>query len=588
MKLWFGMVMVGLTLGSNLSAAEAPPAEGDGEKAVVSKIGEVTLYADRARVVRSAAVELAAGVGKLAFHKLPGWIDEGSVRVSLAPAEAGELLEVEVQKTYLARPDDEEIRKAEAAVQELADQKAALEDERAAIEAQTRQLDSIRAFSLDKMPKDAVVREIKIDEYAAMLKFVGDSMTALAKAKRELAKKQRELDPELNARQRKLNELRQRAQLEQRSVIVTIKSAGAGRQAKLKLTYMLPGATWEPVHELRRDGAADKVTLASFGIVTQTTGEDWDGVTLWLSTQHSTDTIRIPELEKLLVGSGPAGGADDTFSIASRKFSGQIKIWNVNQNPIGIRPEFEKNVDFQQAAQGRNIAKFKRIQERRGTTVHFAAAGLQTVRTDGRPVRVPIGSEQLAAQPKIVAAPAVSLNAARTVELLNSGKQPFLPGDVLLYIDGAFLGTTEMDFVAPGENFPVFVGVADQIKLTRELDQKRSSLTWSGKRTRMQVSFVLSAENLGDKPVAVQVADRIPVSETDEIRVLGVEIQPEVKPDVKGILHWEVTLAAGEKKKFRIDYTLDYPKELPKAMKVEGKAPAAPIYKQIDDLERMF
>ncbi len=592
MKSWIAIVPVCLALGAVVGSAEEPAADAGEGKPLVSKITEVTVYADRARVVRTAVADLAPGVGKFAFRKLPGWIDEGSVRLAVSPAAAGELVDVEVKKTYLARPEDEDIRKAEAAMQELSDQLGALEDERGVLEAQARQLDAIRTFSLEKLPKDAVVREIKVDEYAGLMTFIGNSLTGIAKARRELDKRQREKRPELLARQRKLNELMERSQLEQRTVIVTIKTAGAALPAELRLTYMLPGATWEPVHELRAGGAVDRVALASFGVVTQTTGEDWDGVTLSLSTQRSTDTIQIPELEKLLVGPRVPAGAGDKFRAASGKFSGQIKTWNTYNNPTAQQQEFVANLDMQQAQQSVNLIRFERLQERRGTTAHFTAAGIQTVRTDGRPVRVLVGAEQMAAQPKIVAAPAVSLNAVRTAELVNSGKQPLLPGHVLLYVDGAFLGATETDFVAPGEAFPVFVGVADSVKLTRTLDRKRSSITWSGKRTRMQVSFLVSAENLGDAPVALQLADRIPITETDEVRVTDVAIKPEAKPDTKGVLRWDVTLAAKEKKDFRIEYTLEYPKDLAQRIAVpnlnpaDAAAPGEGIHaKMINDLE---
>ncbi len=537
--------------------AQAPAAAEEG-LAVVSRIAEVTVYADRARVTRTGAVELGAGATRFAFAKLPGWIDEGSVRVSVTPASAAELTDVEVRRTYLARPDDQEMRKAEALAQDLADQLAALDDEQAALEAQTRQVDAVRAFALDKMPKDAAVRQVKVEEYGDVVKFVGTALGEIAKGKRELEKKRRGLKPELEARGKALDELRQRAQLEQRTVIVTLLPAAGVRQATLNLTYLLPGATWAPLHELRTGGAADKVALSSFGVVTQTTGENWEGVALTLSTQRAEDTIRIPELEKLLVGARlPARGAD-TFSVANGKFTGQIKLWNTVQNPKEQQAEFAQNWDAQQVAQAGNAMTFERLQEQRGTTAHFAATGTQTVRTDGRPVRVPIGAAQLTAKFKLVAVPEVSLNVVRTADLLNVGDRPLLPGQVLLYVDGAFLGTTALDFVAPGEAFAAFVGVADCVKLSRVLDRKHSGLTWTGRRKRLQVAYVVTTANLSDKPLTLALTDRVPVSETDDVRVLNVKVQPEAKPDEKGLLRWDVPLAAGEQKTFRLEYVLDY------------------------------
>ena len=169
MKLLAAVAIAGLGLRVAAPAAEAPPSPADDARTLTSSVSEVTVYADRARVVREATADLGPGVVKLAFRKLPGWLDEGSVRVNVTPADAAELLDVEVRKTYLARPDDAEIQQAEAAVQEQRDQVAALQDQQAVLEAQSRQLDSIRAYSLEKLPKDAVAREIKVDEYAAMV-----------------------------------------------------------------------------------------------------------------------------------------------------------------------------------------------------------------------------------------------------------------------------------------------------------------------------------------------------------------------------------------------------------------------------------
>ena len=558
-----------LTIFASLIAPVAAP----DEQALGSRVTHVTVYADRARVTRVSTFNQPAGTARFAFSKLPGWIDEGSVQLGVVPADAGELLDVQVLTTYLARPDDEELRKAEAAVQALIDQAAALDDEVSVLEVEAKHVDAIRVFSLEKLPKDAATREVRIEEYGGVVRFVSDTLLQIARARRELQKKRRDLQPEMQARQKKLNELRQRAQLEQRTVIATLKSPRP-QDVTLTLTYMLPGATWEPVHELRSTDGAGSVSLSSFAIVTQTTGEDWEGAQLSLSTQHSTDTIRIPELGRLLVGEArplPRAGVREphAFDLASERFAGQIATWNYAVNPRSTQDEFTGNVAKQKAVQARVARQFQELQEERGTTAHFAALAPQTVRTDGRTVRVPIGTVQLAAQVRTVAAPEVSPNAARTAELVNQGTQPLLPGKVLLYVDGAFLGMTELAFVAEQESFPLFLGVADQIKLSRTLDKAHSKLVSAGSRTRMQVAYLLTVENLGHEPAAVQLADRVPLSETDEVRVFDVKLTPTVKPDTNGLVKWEVKLAPKERREFHIEYALDYPTDLTQRPEVE-------------------
>ena len=67
-----------------LSLLAILPSIAEEPAAVVSTIREVTVYSDRARVTRVGAVPLAAGSTALAFRGLPGWTDEGSVRVAVA------------------------------------------------------------------------------------------------------------------------------------------------------------------------------------------------------------------------------------------------------------------------------------------------------------------------------------------------------------------------------------------------------------------------------------------------------------------------------------------------------------------------
>lgn len=601
-KLIRGLLLLSLVAAGARAETAADPVEGT---PVASKITAVTVYADRAQVTRTAEkVQLG---GRLAFAKLPGWLDEGSVRVSINPAGAGEVTDVQIFKTFLARPEDADLRKAADAVQELADQVAALDNEGRVLDAQERQIEAIRAFSLDKWPKDAAAREVKPEEYGGLIRFIGESRREINTARFALEKQRRDLQPELDARNRRLAELRQRAQLEQRTVVVST-SAAAPATATVTLTYMLPGTTWEPLHELRASPDDTAITLASSAVVSQTTGEDWDGATLTFSTQRPNETARIPELEAMLVGGGRplahvTGAGTDSFQLALTNWSSNNSTWNTfkNSGDIAAQVDFEDNVKQQGEIQRRVIHLFREVQQQRGTTAQFTAPAPQTVRTDGRSVRVPLATLRLTAAPRTVAAPEVSLNAVRTAELTNRGAQPLLPGKVLLYREGAFIGTTEIEFTAPGETFSVFLGMDDRLKLSRSLDKKRSSLTWSGKRKRMAVAFVITVENLSEKPAAFQLADRVPVSENEEIRVQSVKIQPDAKPDSKGLLKWDVTLAPKEKREFRLDYTLEYPLDLPQRpvgnekLQIHGadrqfNAPAAPadLSEQIRGLEAKF
>lgn len=563
-------------------AAEVGGGASEEEGAVTSRITKVTVYAERALVTREASVPLTVEPTVHRFTQLPGWVDEGSVR---AATSTGRILDVRVERRFLARSTDAGFRKAERDHQAMVRRMTALDDELAILEAQEKHISSIEVFSVDKLSQDAPMRDIQVSSYGEVVDFVSDKRRATAEARRSIEAQRDELAPEVEASARKLEEVRRLTALEQTTVLVTLEGKAAGK-ADLTLTYATPGATWEPVHELRASAAQpESVALTSFAMVTQTTGEDWRHAELSFSTQSSSDAEQIPELEMLALGKPRETSSSMTrrissFSRAQQKHFEQNRDWNqLNQMPSGAKADishFEKsyasNLEFFERVQTKTVELFQGLQKR-GTTAHFVASEPAIVRSDGHPVRLPIGGKPLTATSKIMAAPEQSLNAAVTLELTNPSGQALLPGRVSRYYDGAFLGVTDIDFVAPGEDFSVFFRVADQIKLTRKLDRKQSSLSRKT-RNRMQLSFVTTVENLSDRRLTLALAERVPVSENVEIRVSRVQITPAKRPDAEGIARWNLSLEPGEKRQFRVSYQVDYPPSL--VLDVKRKKESAP------------
>lgn len=553
-----------------LAASVAEKPEDPADKGVDSRITKVTVYSDRALVSREATITLTAEPTVLRFKKLPGWVDEGSVRASTS---VGKIVDVTVERRFLARSTDEGFRKVELKHKELLQKLQALDDELTILDAQQGHVESIKVFSLEKLSKDAITRDIKVDSYGHVIDFVSGTLRKTAAARRD-ARLQRELlAPDVAASARNLEELSRLTKLEETTVAVTVQGAAAA-SANLTLTYATPGATWEPMHELRASAAdPDSVELTSFAVVTQTTGEDWSHAELSFSTQSSSDSERIPELEMLALGKTQEVSRSVTrqvtsFSAAQKKFEEQNRHWNrMNQatsRRVSEMEQFEQsyttNLALLERVQSKTVEIFQSLQTR-GTTAHFIAKDPAIVRSDGRSIRLRIGSSRIKAQRRVIAAPEESLNAAVTLEMTNKTSQALLPGSVARYQDGAFLGMTDVDFVAKDEDFSAFFSVADQVKLTRELDKHQSSLVRTA-RNRMQLSFVSKAKNLSDRPVTLVIAERIPVSENTDIRVSNVRISPNEKADVKGIVRWTVTLAPREERELRVSYQVEYPPSL--------------------------
>lgn len=563
---------------------------------VASAIRKVTVYSDRALLSRQGAVKVATTPTVYAFRHLPGWVDEGSVR---AAASAGSIVDVRVVRGYLARATDPRVVRAEADARVVADRLLALDDELKVLDAKAKQVEDIKAFSMDRLNKEVaagVARgaapnaaagnagTVGVDTYAGVVEFIAKELREIAKGRRAVQAEREKLAPEVLANNKRLDELRALTQLEETKVLVTVQGA-APAEAQIELTYMLPGATWESTHEVRTsDADPSSVDITSYAVVSQASGDDWDDAELTFSTQSSIAAVRIPTLEALTLGDTRATTQtletrSASFKRAETAFKNQNRLWNkrvqsADSDQTSFEETYQANFESLQTTQSKTVQIFQSLSQR-GTTAQFKAMSTARVRADGRSVRVPIGHAKLKAKKVIVAAPEQSLNAAQTLEMVNDSGQALLPGNVAMYQAGAFLGVTNLDFVADGEQMALFLSVADQLKISRVLDKKHSALI-KKQRTQMQLTFVVTVENLSNRPMPLQLADRVPVSEDKDITISGVKISPDVKPDSKGILHFPLTVKPKEKQRFEIQYTIEYPPTLVVEMRRNQQAaPAA-------------
>jgi len=545
---------------------------------VPSTITEVTLFADRALVTREAPMNLAEEVVSVEIPGLPAWVDTASVRARLLPS--GEVLDVRSRREFLARTPDEDLRAAEDAVRDITDRIAAIEDERKALEEKKQQITAIRTFASAQLPPEVHRRDIPVAYFREIAEYVHQTQVEIDASRRALEQQARELRPELESRRRRLAELQRGNRLEQLHLSFTLRPDGAGDHTMV-LQYELPGATWEATHDVRVSGG-EQVSLVSFARVRQTTGEDWDNARFSFSTRRPGQQVRIPQLESLLLGSRAAvnpvafqPGSVSSWKSAQDAYAGDAFAFNLHLNDGRLeRARLEDNRARQISLQTRSEVTFDKL-EARGTTALFEAEGRFTVRSDGNEVRIPYARSAQTGKLTILAAPEISANAARGIELTHRHELPLLPGDAALFLDGAFIGNTSLDFAGPGESFVLFAGTEDTLKVTRVLNRQESELRRGRRSNRMVVVYTLTAENTGDRPLPIRLADRVPVTDDRDIRVEQVRIEPSVAPDEQGLFFWEVVVPPTSSKTFHLRYVVNYPPGLrvqPRAVTV----PAAP------------
>jgi hypothetical protein len=259
----------------------------------LAPVTHVTVYADRARVVRTAHVTLD-GSDTVEFPLLPEAVDPATIRVETA----AELSRVDIEHVGADAYPQARARELLSALDALDDDLARARGQRAAYAAALEVLDKLEP----KAPEANAMRpppRLDPSGWSAALAFVRSYGA-------DVRRKLREIDRKIT----ELSEKRQRVAVEatllggaraQSGHRVTAHLSGHG-PATVRLVYFTGAAAWRPTYELRLEPKSGQLEVRLFGLVSQKTTEDWVDAQLLLSTAAPATATQFPKLLTWKIG----------------------------------------------------------------------------------------------------------------------------------------------------------------------------------------------------------------------------------------------------------------------------------------------
>jgi hypothetical protein len=259
---------------------------------VDAPVSAVTVYSDRARVVRSAKVG-GSGARRVEIV-VPQRADPASIRVE---ADGAQVTRVEIARLDEAQFPADEVRKLLAQLETLDDK---LARNRAEHDAWAAQLQAARSLK-PRLPEPEGMRPRPKLNPAGWMQVTAWSFTWMEKAQAEL----RRLDDAQRAMLKQRGPLVEKARLlggaERRTgwrIVPTLE----GGEAKLRVSYEISGARWYPSYDIQLHPETGRVEIRFAGEVSQETGEDWSDAALTLSTAVPAASTRLPRLHTWKIG----------------------------------------------------------------------------------------------------------------------------------------------------------------------------------------------------------------------------------------------------------------------------------------------
>ncbi|NIO72424.1 MAG: mucoidy inhibitor MuiA family protein [Anaerolineae bacterium] len=305
--------------------------------------------------------------------------------------------------------------------------------------------------------------------------------------------------------------------------------------------------------------------------MTQRTGEDWEEVALSLSTAKPALATTLPELRPWYVSvpappppprAAPAMAAPvlrrAAFAPPAAEPAPEMAL-------TGMAMEAE-------AAEPVEMEALTAEVEETGAALTFHVAKPATIPSDGSPHKTTVAALSLTPRLDYVAVPKRVSQAYRRATVTNDTDYVFLPGPANVFYGGEYVGTTtlativpgqEPGAVAPGQEFKVFLGVDERIKVSRELVASEVDKKFIGDKRRLHYAYRIKVQNLRDGRQKVTVSDQIPVARHEEIKVRLDMAEPKpTKQTELGILEWELDLEPGQEQAIRFDFNVEHPRSL--------------------------
>lgn len=522
---------------------------------VPSRITAVTVYADRARVTRSAEASLPAGESVLRFAGLPQSLDISSVQAQGRGTGAFKILGLEVRDKYSEQVINERVRELELQLQALDDQGTELNTAREDVKERRLFLQKVRDGLVVAGSDDGKVPPQGLDKVKPLYEFYGTELAALARQKQDIDIQLRDLEPKRRVIEDELGRLRGSGARAEKEVLVAV-SAEAMTKAEVSLSYNMQGASWQPAYDARVNTKTGSISLASYGTIRQQTGENWENVKLSLSTARPSVGARMPELHPWWLeimtpvasrlGYSGAAPAPETANLALRN--------DLQRGQVSVEGE-DKDM--------RKAAEFTSAQiDSSGVSTVFGIKLPTSIPSDGEAHKVPITTQSFEGALEYVATPKLSETAYLKARLTNTSSAPLLGGTVNLFRDEDFVGTSRINFIASGAMFDFFLGVDDGIKVVRKtLLDKAIETGLLQKRKGVTRKYETTVENFKTEPVKVTLYDQLPVSQDSSIAVSNVKFSepPTRQEKDTGKLTWEFSLDPKKKKTLVEEFSVEWP-----------------------------
>jgi uncharacterized protein (TIGR02231 family) len=408
-------------------------------------------------------------------------------------------------------------------------------------------------------------KNIVSDELIKLANYYTDKLALLKQQIHEVTVKRNDVQDIINDLNNKINEYYNQPNEEKQpkpvgQLIVQVMSSMSAA-ATFDFNYFTQNAGWSPSYDLRVKSIDNSFKIAYKGMVNQSTGLDWKGVKLSLSTSNPNRGNIMPILNPLFLSLyvPPIAYRKKNIQVTSVEKASTMSAMAITRTDSDDGLEM-KDEDNGNTGNTEDVSPYLNLRENQLNT-NFEIDLPYDIPSDGIGYCVNIKEEPVKAGYEHVAVPKLDKDAFLVAKLTNWDTLNLMAGPANIIMDNIFLGKTYINPNIITDTLDVSLGRDQRIAIQRKRTKDFKTYRKNDNKIE-QHAYEIIVRNNKKQAVEISVKDQYPISRVKEVEVNvgdtdGASTDPET-----GILTWSLKLKPGESKKIKFGYQIKYPKNM--------------------------
>jgi hypothetical protein len=575
-----------------------------------AKINSATIYSNSAELNHVASATIPSGTSEVIIKNVANYINESTIQIGVPSFVT--VLSVQYTRNYVSEYEidgnNPEIKKIRDSIVSLQKELSKIDNDKIALSKTIELLDKNQNVSGANSGLNVAELIKLVDYYKVKRKELSNSILLLNENQTKLNEKINFLNSKLEFN------INQTDKSSEGKLVVQVMTNVAG-MVNFNINYITSNASWIPYYDLRSENINSTIDLSYKAKVVQNTGIDWKNVKLTLSSGNPTQNNTAPLLQAWFLRYGypkykefNQAATSNTIQSLQGKVSGlMISDKNEAETSIVLRgnrsvsqnneslvvidglisdsktlqsidPSLIKKTEIVKGEQGaalygeagRNgviiittktgLDDYTEINENQ-LNVSFEIDIPYDILSNGKVHSVALKDLKLPATYKYYAVPKAEKEAFLLAEISDYSKFNLLPGEANIIFEGMYVGKTMINPNQTSDTLNLSMGRDKKIAIKREKIADKSGTRFLSSYKEQTYTFDITIKNNKKEAIEMLLKDQYPISTDKEISIELLDNGKAKVNEETGILTWEIKLAAGETKKYRISYKVKYPKD---------------------------